>query len=74
MRAPIVMRQFIDAVLALSEEPDAGAVERYLAASQALEDFMRGRRHAVDESGSADRDGHARDPRRLLSDRGLSIR
>lgn len=39
-----VLRQFADAVLAFSDEPGPENLERYLAASRALEESRRARR------------------------------
>jgi hypothetical protein len=38
-----VLRQFVDAVVALSEDPEPANVERYLEASRALEESRRSR-------------------------------
>jgi hypothetical protein len=35
------MRRFVDAVVALSDDPRPDNIERYLVASRALEDFRR---------------------------------
>jgi hypothetical protein len=39
-----VLRQFVEAVLAFSEHPQAETIERYLAASRSLEEAQRPRR------------------------------